>query len=122
LKRQYAVLGRFIYLFIQPFLTYRNLPDINDADADLVSNRDAPVRKKAKRIEPIRIAGWRSTSNLLELLDSRVRPGLRDDEFRHLFVHCECGLILTRRAFREHGCSKEVIDLTGKDTDLAGDD
>jgi hypothetical protein len=116
------MLGRFIYLFIRPFLTYRNLPDINDANSDLISNRDAPVRKKAKHFEPIRVAGRRSISNLLELLDSRVRPGLTGDEFGHLFVRCECGLILTRRAFRGHGCSKEVIDLTGEDTDPAGDD
>jgi hypothetical protein len=80
------------------------------------------VRKKIKRHAPIRITGRRATSTLLELLDSRVRPGVTDDEFQALFVRCECGLILTRRAFRDHNCSKEVIDLTGEDTDPVGDD
>ena len=101
---------------------YQNLPDINDADAELISNWHAPVHKKAKRIEPIRIGGRRSTSNLLELLDSRVRPGVTGAEFGNLFVRCECELILTRRAFRQHRCSKEVIDLTGEDTEPTGDD
>jgi hypothetical protein len=45
-----------------------------------------------------------------------------DAEFRNLFVRCECKLILTRRAFRQHKCSKEIIDLTGEDTEPTGDD
>jgi hypothetical protein len=80
------------------------------------------VRKKVKHNEPIRIVGRRSVSNLLELLDSRVRPGVTDEEFGILFVRCECGLILTRRAFHQHSCSKEVIDLSGENTDPTGDD
>ena len=80
------------------------------------------MRKLAKCIRPIRIPGRKPTSTLLELLDSRVRPGVTEKEFGNLFVRCECGLILTRRAFREHGCPKEVVDLTGEDTDPAGDD
>ena len=28
---------------------------------------------------------------------------------------CECGLITTRRAFTDHDCLNEVIDLTGDD-------
>jgi len=51
-----------------------------------------------------------------------VRPGVTGAEFRNLFVRCECELILTRRAFRQHRCSKEIIDLTGEDTEPTGDD
>jgi len=80
------------------------------------------VRKKVKRMVPIRANGRSSTTTLLELLDSRVRPGVTDDEFRNLFVRCECGLILTSRAFSQHACSKEILDLTGGDTDPTGDD
>ena len=80
------------------------------------------MHKKVKHIEPICITGWRSISNLLELLDSRVRPGVTGAEFESLFVHCECGLILTCQAFRQYGCFKEVIDLTGKHTDPTGND
>jgi len=43
-------------------------------------------------------------------------------EFGSLFVRCECGLILTRQAFGQHGCSKEVLDLTGDNTDTTGND
>jgi hypothetical protein len=57
---------------------------------------------------------------LLELLDSRVRPGITEVEFKHLFVKCACGNFFTKRACREHTCSKEVIDLTGDD--LTGGD
>lgn len=103
---------------------YRNLPDINDADADLISDCGVPVRKRVKRIEPIRTTGRDilPTSTLLELLDLRVRPGLTDDEFGRLFVRCGCGLILTHQAFHQHSCSKEVIDLTSEGTDSTGDE
>lgn len=80
------------------------------------------MRKLAKYIRPIRIPGRKSTSTLLELLDSRVRPGVTEQEFGNLFARCECGLILTCRAFHVHRCSKEVVDLTGEDTDPAGDE
>jgi hypothetical protein len=80
-----------------------------------------PVRTTPSRIQaPIRLAGRRVTSNLLELLDSRVRPGITEDEFKHLFVQCSCGNFFTKRACREHACLKEVIDLTGDD--VTGDE
>jgi hypothetical protein len=63
-----------------------------------------------------------SISNLLELLDSRVRPGVTEAEFRTLFVKCDCGYLFTRRAFKDHACAgasinltqEEVIDLTAE--------
>jgi hypothetical protein len=68
---------------------------------------------------PVRVAGRRSVSNLLELLDSRVRPGVTEDEFGVLFVKCECGYILTKRAFKDHACAREVIDLADDNVDPA---
>lgn len=100
---------------------YGDSPDINDADADLISNRAAPAPKKHKAMKPIRINGQRSISTLLESLESRVRPGVTDVEFKDLFVRCECGLILTSRAFCQHVC-QELVDVTGNGTDYAGDD
>jgi hypothetical protein len=52
-------------------------------------------------------------SELLDRLDSRVRPGLTVVEFQKLFFLCECGIITTRRAFEDHDCRIEIIDLTG---------
>src|SRR5882762_2915237 len=51
-------------------------------------------------------------------LDSWVRPGLSETEFRALFAKCKCGLITTRRVFTDHTCIQValpsvVIDLTG---------
>jgi hypothetical protein len=56
------------------------------------------------RTVPAPVNGRNSVSNLLELLDARVRPGVTQDEFKSLFVKCDCRLILTRRAYRRHVC------------------
>lgn len=51
-------------------------------------------------------------------LDTSRRPGLSESEFRMLFAKCVCGLIMTRRVFRDHICAPGVpappvvIDLT----------
>jgi hypothetical protein len=51
-------------------------------------------------------------------LDTSRRPGLTESEFKMLFAKCVCGLIMTRRVFRDHICatavtaSPVVIDLT----------
>jgi hypothetical protein len=88
--------------------------DIND----FIPQVPAPIRRTSTPIKPVRIEGRRNVSNLLELLDSRVRPGVTEIEFRRLFVKCECGLILTKRAFNDHACSREVVDLTDDIIDL----
>jgi hypothetical protein len=54
----------------------------------------------------------------LGLLDSRVQPGVTVAEFQHLFVRCECGYILTKRAFKYHACVREVVDLTEEIVDV----
>lgn len=57
------------------------------------------------RTVPAPVNGRNSVSNLLELLDARVRPGVTEGEFKSLFVKCDhCRLILTRRAYRRHVC------------------
>ena len=88
--------------------------DIND----FILQVPAPIHRTSTPIKPVRIEGRRNVSNLLELLDSRVRPGVTEIEFRRLFVKCECGLILTKRAFNDHVCSREVVDLTDDVIDL----
>jgi len=65
----------------------------------------------------------RSVTLLLNLLDSRVRHGVMEDEFHRLFVRCDCGYVFTRRAANHHACAwerielakNEVIDLTGEE-------
>jgi hypothetical protein len=91
--------------------------DIN-AGPDLMPRRAAPAPATLARTE-----GRRSISTLLELLDSRVRPGVKADEFRRLFVRCDCGYIVTRRAYRNHACAGESMEPAKNDViDLTGDD
>ena len=58
---------------------------------------------------------------LLQLLqlDSAVRPGLSELDFRALFAKCGCGLIMTRKAFGSHYCATpsqpgvdDIIEIT----------
>src|SRR6202011_4421721 len=41
-------------------------------------------------------------------LDSDTRPGLYGPEFNRLFAKCSCGLIMTRRVFRNHVCAMSL--------------
>ena len=65
----------------------------------------------AKRRALVRSPGNKTVSTLLALLDARQLPGVTDGEFRMLFAKCGCGLITTHRAFKEHRCFHENIDL-----------
>jgi len=38
-------------------------------------------------------------------LDAWSNPGLTEATFRTLFVKCCCGLVTTRRAFKDHVCA-----------------
>lgn len=89
----------------------------------------APYRAQRTHAELRRRTGRRGQSGLLELLDSRVRPGITEDEFKYLFVRCACGGFFTRRAHRDHACpsqvhdlTESVIDLNESVIDLTGDD
>jgi hypothetical protein len=86
--------------------------DINAPD--LVPNRAAPV--------PAGIDNRKGTSELLALLDSRLRPGIPKALFRGLFVVCAaCSHYCTKRVFKHHVCAREVIDLTEEVIDLTGE-
>jgi hypothetical protein len=55
-------------------------------------------------------------------LDSWGRGGLSEAEFRGLFAKCICGLVMTRRVFKDHICAvvqnpSVVIDLTSEPDD-----
>jgi hypothetical protein len=64
------------------------------------------VTDVAVRVVPAPTSSYRRVSNLLDLLDAHVRPGVTEAEFKTLFVKCEeCRLILTRRAYRRHICN-----------------
>jgi hypothetical protein len=89
-----------VWIYCRLWLINLRGPDINDSG--LIPQR-APVN-----------AGRRTTSDLLELLDSRASSGVTTDEFKRLVVRCtNCRSFTTRRAFRNHTCQQEVIDLTG---------
>jgi hypothetical protein len=68
-----------------------------------------------KRRAPARVANRSTVSDLLGKLDARMQSGITKAEFKRIFAMCECGLITTRRAFDDHNCQNEVIDLTGDD-------
>jgi hypothetical protein len=67
---------------------------------------------------PVRLPD--SALDRLLRLDSHTRPGLSEAEFNRLFAKCDCGLLMTRRVFRNHVCAivqnpSAVIDLTEDD-------
>lgn len=56
-----------------------------------------------------------STSELVNRLDTWIRPGLTGEQFRALFAQCECGMVVSRRMFPMHECipkKVEILDLT----------
>lgn len=68
--------------------------------------------------------GRKTILNQLRTLDSCFRPGIPEADFWQLFVTCCCGLVTTRRAFRNHVCVVEedpiIIDLTSDSDVVAG--
>lgn len=41
-----------------------------------------------------------------------MRPGLSQAEFKRLFAQCQCGLVMTRRAFDRHICAIAAASYT----------
>jgi hypothetical protein len=75
-----------------------------------------PTIKTCER--PIRSVD--TTLDQLFKLNSWTDPGLTDADFRALFARCRCGLVTTRRVFKDHVCAVPVIiDLTIDDSDDA---
>jgi hypothetical protein len=99
--------GRYVHAF-KPFPK-----DINIL-SDIANQSIPPVRHHNNR--------RRKPLLLLLQLDSAIRPGLSETDFRSLFGKCRCGLIMTRNAFGAHYCpiegvaaEPEVIELTDTD-------
>lgn len=84
------------------------MEDIGNTTA-LVVQRRAPKRVNLNREA-------KSSGELFEQLDSRVTPGITGVQFQRLFNQCECGLVMTRRAFSMHKCIN-FIDLTQEVSD-----
>jgi len=70
--------------------------------------------------------GPRTVLDRLIRLDSCTQPGISEAEFHRLFAKCRCGLVMTRRVFRNHICAMAaavvrnppvVIDLTSDNSD-----
>lgn len=67
---------------------------------------------------PMRAAGdsdQKTVYEQLAQLDARVLPGIPENQFSGLFARCECGLVTTARAFSDHKCRVNIIDLTHDD-------
>ena len=88
------------YVFAILDASYAGLNHPEDINVESIPNSRAPMCRT------------KTVPELLEQLDARVRPGIPDSEFLKLFVRCECGLVVTRRAFGEHKCRAAIIDLT----------
>jgi hypothetical protein len=90
---------------IQVRTTHRCRPDIGN---ELIPTVRPPPNNRCQK-------------PLLQLLqlDSAIRPGLSEVDFRALFAKCGCGLIMTRKAFGSHYCATrtwiepgEIIEIT----------
>jgi len=54
------------------------------------------------------VRGPETSIEQLLRLDTSRRPGLSEHEFMKLFAKCSCGMIMTRRVFRDHICTPAV--------------
>jgi hypothetical protein len=83
-----------------------------------IGNRSIPLRKSCNNS-----SHKPKPFHLLLQLNSAIRPGLSQRDFRALFAKCICGLIMTRRAFRSHYCTTaeetDVIEIADSESDVA---
>lgn len=64
--------------------------------------------------------GIENTLEWLLKLDACSNPGLTEAIFRTLFTKCCCGLVTTRRAFKDHVCAVPTAPiLTVDDSDCS---
>jgi hypothetical protein len=77
-----------------------------------VNEMTIPMRQSRMSVGHL---GPETVSELLAQIDACISPGITDTQFSGLFIWCQCGLITTRRVFRDHKCRVEVIDLTSND-------
>jgi hypothetical protein len=45
---------------------------------------------------------------MMQTMDAVIRPGVNLDDFLSLVSLCECGLVLSSRAFPTHVCKNEI--------------
>jgi hypothetical protein len=86
---------------VVPWITTDRSSHLVDINADNNVQARPSLRRKSRR-----------TTELMAKLDARVKPGISGLDFHMLFYKCECGLYMTRRAFLDHDCLNEVVDLT----------
>jgi len=72
------------------------------------------------------IEGPQTAADKFLKLDSWGRAGLLEAEFEKLFAKCVCGLVMTRRVFKDHDCAvsvtQPVTDVTFDDTNNSDTD
>ena len=73
-----------------------------------ITKRQAPRHRSLNR-------GQKTSGELFELLDARVKPGITAAQFKALFTECECGMVTTRRAFAMHECILDVSTDVGSE-------
>jgi hypothetical protein len=98
LKRTYAVLGKALFSWFADGALKTALWPTDINAVNLVPQVAAPLHRLPRRTNtaPIYAQGHRTTSTLLELLDSRVRPGVTEAEFRKLFVCASANISLPK--------------------------
>jgi hypothetical protein len=103
LKRSYAMMGT-VTRRVVPLSSLTKPSRLLDINANaILQRRPAAIRPSHK------------TAELLAKLDARERPGISERDFVRLFYKCECGVYVTRRAFLDHRCLDEIIELTDED-------
>jgi len=113
--RKYPV--RSIEAHVPPPVMYmpqRRFPDVLNPPASAIVKYERPAgRSDAESV----------VARLLRL-DSCIRAGVPEAEFNRLFAKCRCGLVMTRRVFRQHVCAVApatnppiIIDLTSDSED-----
>jgi hypothetical protein len=86
---------------VVPWIMTDQSPHLVDINSDTIVQARPSLRRKSRK-----------TTELLAKLDTRGKPGISGLDFHMLFYKCECGLYMTRRAFPDHDCLNEVVDLT----------
>ena len=67
-----------------------------------ITKRQAPRRRSLNK-------GQKTSGELFELLDARVKPGITAAQFKALFTECECSMVTAHCTFAMHEC---ILDLS----------
>ena len=102
LKWTYAMLGKAVTGVLPLIVNWPEPSWSLDINVDTVP-----------RHNPTALCASHKLTLLLQKINAQDRPGISEAEFQTLFTKCECGCYVTCRAFKDHHCLNEVIDLTG---------